>query len=121
MKDDKCYADARFKHQYDRTSALCQTCKRSQKEVASKFNKKGRVVCDNELYRLKIVKWTFVIIAVVLAVQLFIRFVMPKYQVNICRDSDCDSFIHENTQIQVRHYEEEDGVIYVYILEKEGN
>jgi hypothetical protein len=37
----------------------------------------------------------------------------------ICRDGDCDGFVDEHAQIQVRHYEEEDGVIYVYILEKE--
>jgi hypothetical protein len=54
-----------------------------------------------------------VIIAVAIAVA-----VLLKPPVALCRDTNCDNFRHEDSQILVKHYDDDDGVIYVYILER---
>lgn len=76
---------------------------------------------ENEKKRIKLIALAFVVVAVSLALQLAIATATaPRYQVNICRNEDCENFVEENTQIQIRHYEQEDGVVYVYVFEKGG-
>jgi hypothetical protein len=74
---------------------------------------------ENEKKRIKILAAAFIIIAVALVIQLAYKFATAEPFV-ICRDEGCDTFVEENTQIVVRHYEQDDGVVYVYVFEKGG-
>ena len=66
--------------------------------------------------RIAIVKWIFVGVAIAVFINLILAFIYPKYNINLCRNEDCDNYCEESDKITVKVYGEDEGVIYVYVF-----